>query len=938
MSSHLSVNSDNHTVSPIVSRQLKRQQSSISSLDPPNEIVDKGWVTDPTAWNYFCSLTTTLYAIFIVVFAMILELASMAQKLDSDDWFVEMLFYSYMYGIGILFLLYFYFFHIYPINFISAFARRHQWISGSRIQKAEIRKDDQPSGAGSLYLRLGMLCFGSSAVILFSIEIIICSTHQSCFNYKLVNWVLACTFTFFQMHFIFCNSKIIINESKNLVKLGCMHLLGVNLWTWVRFVVAKHEGKALFTDKYSKSTIETIERNDTDLWSNLNVNSSVGSIFSISTFNYFGDFATLLTTCIVEYSVICAAIMIVLHRSIDNQIAQRPCTKRRHKLSIDCSASSAGLFAGVLFLICSLVALGIYTVFSQQADDHGALLVFRLSDFGLFCFALCGSIGGLYRMRSLHYYHKQPMSSNAEFLDEILLVVGLVGELVHSSTGLMCWISTQSEYGKRKMETYMLVVFVVREIQVIVQTIFILVSSRLRARSSDAVENKPGKQFVTFLLIANLALFFFHTLEGMTSVFGSALESRRTKPYATLICTVAPLVVFYRFHSSVCLAEIWKLAYSAKNRTPFSQQTSIDSAELPSEYSNSIRSSIRIPTSQRHTKMLIACIFYGVIVFILYNLFWFLLDQLTISSIEKKSVFITGCDSGFGNLTVFKCLKHGMTVFAGCLTEEGKRKLEEKATRERLPGLLHAISLDVSSDESVSEAVKYVQSVIGENGQLHGLVNNAGVVGTNMWDDWTELADYRHCFEINTLGLIRVTHAFKPFIKRARGRIVNTASICGRVALPCLGPYTISKYGVEAYSDTIRAELALYNVRVSIVEPGFFTTALTSAECQTKKLDEKWEKLNDDIKKEYGKHMVEFSKSTASQQLHLLCSSDLYLVANAYFHALTSRYSRRRYKVGNDSVYFFVPFSFLPGLLQDSFYSLIATLTKMPKPAIFQQH
>ncbi|KAI6227085.1 hypothetical protein M3Y95_00689400 [Aphelenchoides besseyi] len=601
MSSHLSVNSDHHPSNSYTSKgQLKRQQSSISSLDPPNEIVDKGWVTDPTAWNYFCSLTTTLYAIFIVVFAMILELASMTQKLViPDDWFVEMLFYSYMYGIGILFLLYFYFVHIYPINFVSAFARRHQWIGGSRIQKAEIRKDDQPSGAGSLYLRLGMLCFGSSAVILFSIEIIICFTHQSCFNYKLVNWVLACTFTFFQMHFIFCNSKIIINESKNLVKLGCMHLLGVNLWTWVRFVVAKHEGKALFTDKYSKSIGGTIERNDTDLWSNLNANSSVGSIFSISTFNYFGDFATLLTTCIVEYSVICAAIMIVLHRSIDDQVTQKTCTKRRHKVSIDCSASSAGLFAGVLFLICSLVALGIYTVFSQQADDHGALLVFRLSDFGLFCFALCGSIGGLYRMRSLHYYHKQPMSSNAEFLDEILLVVGLVGELVHSSTGLMCWISTQSEYGKRKMETYMLVVFVVREIQVIVQTIFILVSSRLRARSPDAIENKPGKQFVTFLLIANLALFFFHTLEGMTSVFGSALESRRTKPYATLICMVAPLVVFYRFHSSVCLAEIWKLAYSAKNRTPFSQQTSIDSAELPSEYSNSTRSSIRIPGSQR---------------------------------------------------------------------------------------------------------------------------------------------------------------------------------------------------------------------------------------------------------------------------------------------------------------------------------------------------
>lgn len=97
----------------------------------------------------------------------------------------------------------------------------------------------------------------------------------------------------------------------------------------------------------------------------------------------------------------------------------------------------------------------------------------------------------------------------------------------------------------------MLVVFVVRELQVIIQAIFISLSGRLRAQNPKAVEEKPGKQIVTFLLIANVSLFFFHTLEGMKSVFGAALKNRRSKPYTTLICAVAPLVVFYRFHSSV---------------------------------------------------------------------------------------------------------------------------------------------------------------------------------------------------------------------------------------------------------------------------------------------------------------------------------------------------------------------------------------------------
>jgi hypothetical protein len=156
---------------------------------------------------------------------------------------------------------------------------------------------------------------------------------------------------------------------------------------------------------------------------------------TVSSFSYFGDFATLLTTCIVEFSVISAAIMFVLWRSIDETSvdSQLNCSKRKQKVRIDCSSSSSGLFAGVLFLICSLVSIGVYTIFSQHSDDNGALLVFRLSDFALFCFTLFGSAVGLYRMRILNY-HKRA-SSNAEFLDEILLIIGLTGELIVS---LLC--------------------------------------------------------------------------------------------------------------------------------------------------------------------------------------------------------------------------------------------------------------------------------------------------------------------------------------------------------------------------------------------------------------------------------------------------------------------------------------------------------------------
>ncbi|CAD5234283.1 unnamed protein product [Bursaphelenchus xylophilus] len=524
-------------------------------VDTPED----GWIHDPAAWDYFCSLLTSLYAMFIIVFAVVMELS---QKFTSDEWFMEMLFYSYMYGTGITFLLYCYLFQMHPawLNGLIKWLERKKWICPGNTEVPQTTHSSD--GAGSLYLRLGTLCFGSSGIVLFCLEFFVCISDHLCFAYRLVNWVFAAAFTFIQMHFIFCNSKIIITESKNLAKLGTMHLLAVNVWTWLRFVIAKHDGKSVYVE-------HILNRSDSLLLPRIDENYSVppDEILSIRiySFYYFGDFATLLTTCIVEYSVIGAAIMFVLWRSIDDHCippSYRP--KRKNKVRIDCSASSAGLFAGVLFLICALVSIGIYTIFSQHSDDRGALLVFRLSDFALFCFTLIGCIVGLYRMRFLHYQSLQIMT-NAEFLDEILLIIGLLGELIHSSTGLMCWITTQSEWGQNKMETYMLVVFVVREIQVIVQAVFILVSSRLRAQSPKAMSQKPGKQFVTFLLIANVSLFFFHTLEGMKSVFGDAIASRRTKPYATLICAVAPLVVFYRFHSSVCLAEIWKHCYNTKN-------------------------------------------------------------------------------------------------------------------------------------------------------------------------------------------------------------------------------------------------------------------------------------------------------------------------------------------------------------------------------------
>lgn len=87
---------------------------------------------------------------------------------------------------------------------------------------------------------------------------------------------------------------------------------------------------------------------------------------------------------------------------------------------------------------------------------------------------------------------------------------------------------------------------------------------------------------------------------------------------------------------------------------------------------------------------------------------------------------------------------------------------------------------------------------------LWGVVNNAGIAGPVGPDDWLTPEDYLDVFHVNAMGAIRVCQAFKPQLKKSRGRIVNITSVCSRVAPQNAGPYGVAKYATEAYSDVIR--------------------------------------------------------------------------------------------------------------------------------------
>jgi NAD(P)-dependent dehydrogenase (short-subunit alcohol dehydrogenase family) len=134
------------------------------------------------------------------------------------------------------------------------------------------------------------------------------------------------------------------------------------------------------------------------------------------------------------------------------------------------------------------------------------------------------------------------------------------------------------------------------------------------------------------------------------------------------------------------------------------------------------------------------------------------------------------------------------------------------------------VIMDVTNGASIQAARQSVTAALGGR-PLVALVNNAGVPAAGPLE-FLPLDDLRHVFEVNVIGVVAVTQAFLPDLRPARGRIVNMSSVSGRMAMPFAGPYSASKFALEALSDSLRRELLASGVKVVVIEPGSVRTPI----------------------------------------------------------------------------------------------------------------
>jgi NAD(P)-dependent dehydrogenase (short-subunit alcohol dehydrogenase family) len=178
-------------------------------------------------------------------------------------------------------------------------------------------------------------------------------------------------------------------------------------------------------------------------------------------------------------------------------------------------------------------------------------------------------------------------------------------------------------------------------------------------------------------------------------------------------------------------------------------------------------------------------------------------------------ILVTGASSGIGRATVAACAARGWHVAATM------RRPDDAGDLAALPGVI-VLPLDVTSPASVAAAVA---AVVAEFGRLDAVVNNAGYAVDGVFETAAD-DTIRRQFETNVFGVMRVTQAAIPVMRRQRrGTIVQVSSMGGRVTFPLYSIYHATKWAVEGFSESLAFELRPFGIRMRLIEPGAVRTA-----------------------------------------------------------------------------------------------------------------
>lgn len=255
----------------------------------------------------------------------------------------------------------------------------------------------------------------------------------------------------------------------------------------------------------------------------------------------------------------------------------------------------------------------------------------------------------------------------------------------------------------------------------------------------------------------------------------------------------------------------------------------------------------------------------------------------------RGAVVVTGASSGIGRATALHLDSLGFQVFAGVRKDADAESLRSEGSER-----LEPLEIDVADEASVAAAARWVAERTGDGG-LAGLVNNAGI-GLGGPVELLSLDDLRRQLEVNVVGQVAVTQSLIPQLRRANGRIVFMSSVGGRLAIPFMSPYHVSKWGLEALADSLRVELRPWAIEVVLIEPGSIATPMWDK--AQDRADDVISRMDAEGRKLYGENVAALQATAQEEAARGIPPQR---VAEVVAAALTARRPRTRYLVGRDA-------------------------------------
>ncbi|QFU75135.1 SDR family oxidoreductase [Halioglobus maricola] len=248
-----------------------------------------------------------------------------------------------------------------------------------------------------------------------------------------------------------------------------------------------------------------------------------------------------------------------------------------------------------------------------------------------------------------------------------------------------------------------------------------------------------------------------------------------------------------------------------------------------------------------------------------------------------STILVTGASTGIGQEAALHMARKGNQVYAAVRNPDGVDDLRKAIAAESLP--VTVVQMDITQPESIDSAIA---QIMAETGSIDALVNNAGV-GAGQAVEMTSMEDVRWIFETNYFGTVNVLRAVTPIMrKQGSGRIVNVGSLAGRVPMGCHAHYSASKFAMEGLSESLAFEMAEFNVKVSIIEPGCVLTPIWG----------KAEPMDESIEQPYMNTLMRLGRWFEFNLGRPAMPAD---VATAIEDAIDSDTPRFRYPVGADA-------------------------------------